>query len=192
MEWDPRLDALRVSVSAQGVDKTKAYWRIIAAWITVNGSWETAPTWARKYQRDTLGGDHHAYCRALFEDGSVAGQAGFLLSWPDGQDGRLPEPDGWANWPLYASYDPRQGPGPYAVKKFGNAEALTGLGLPVMLPWATGGMEAEGGHHVSFFCVWQEMEPEPPPPPPTPGPKWERYDLRVFGLTVPVELRRRE
>ena len=183
MKWDSRLTDLKVSVGGT-VDKTKPYWRIIAAWLTVNGSWDDVPAWACQWQLNTLGGDHHAFGRAVFQDGSLAAEAGFGLTWPDGVDTRLPEPDGWANIPLYASYDPAKGPGPYSWLKAGNAERLDGLGLPL-------------NHHVSFFAVWQltEPAPEPPPveppvePPGTTGRYWLTLDLgNAAQVRLPVEL----
>jgi len=184
--WDPRLTALRVSVDRSGLDATKAHWRIVAAWVTLSGNWDDVPPWAKGWQRDTLGGDHHCYGRALFRDGAVAPQAGFLLSWPDGSDGRTPEADGWANIPIQAGYDPKVTAGPYRWAKWGNAEVLAGVGLPFTLPWATTG--TLGGHHVSFFAVWQETEPEAPTPP---EPEWKPYWLRLGPLTLKADLKAR-
>ena len=169
MLWDERLTELAVSVDRRGVDTSQKHWRIIAVWRTRNGSWDDVPTWARQWQQDTLGGDHHAFGRALFADGTLAPQAGFVLGWPDGVDGRTPEPDGWANIPLFAGYNPAQGPGPYSWAKAGNAEKLVGLGLP-------------HNHHVSFFAVWQEMEPGTPEPPPT-G-EWITVEVDVAGVLL--------
>ncbi|MGQ9459192.1 MAG: hypothetical protein ACUVS5_13040 [Anaerolineae bacterium] len=196
MLWDQRLNALRVTVDASGLDRSRPHFRIIAAWITVNGNWDDVPAWAKPYQQDTLGGDHHAYGRTILADGSVAMGAGHVLTWRDGQDMRLPEPDGWANIPLYAGYDPRNGPGPYTWAKVGNAEKLTGIGLPYYLPWAQ--FQATGGVHVSFFAVWQEVQPQPAPPPPPPMPpggngEWTQYMVKIAigpaTFTFPVSMK---
>lgn len=186
--WDPRLTSLRVFVRAdpEQVDYTTVHWRISHAWLILDGDWETAPDWARAFQDDTLGGAHHAYGRAVFADGTVANQAAFVLRWPDGADGRAVEDNGWANIPLYAAYDPEKGPGPYTWAKAGNAEALAGLGLPYTL-------RAAGGHHVSFFAVWQEVVPGEgsEPEPPEEG-DWVIYDIRWSGLALEgVQVRRR-
>ncbi len=197
--WDPRLTQLRATIDTSKVDYNKTYWRIIAAWVTVNGSWDDVPSWAKAYQKDTLGGDHHVFGRALFRDGTVATTAGFTLSWPDGSDGRLPEADGWANLPLQAGFDPKVTGGPYSWVKFGNSETFKGAGMPYTLPWTT--IQPAGGVHVSYFVVWQEwvpVEPTPtggaPTPTPTPlapGYGWVPYSLRLGPLTLDVELRAR-
>lgn len=193
MLYDPRLDALNIKVGTSDLDRSRPHFRIVAAWITVNGNWDDVPSWAKQYQKDTLGGDHHAYGLTILADGSIARSAGYVLRWPGGQDMRLPEPDGWANIPMYAGYDPGKGLGPYTWAKAGNAEVLVGLGLPYYLPW--GQQRAQGGVHVSFFAVWQEMPPETTPPPPPLTPTGGAYWLIVrspFGvLRVPVELEER-
>lgn len=184
-KWDKRLTALGVYVDVGKVDRTVPYWRITHAWLVVDGDWGTAPEWARVFQQDTLGGAHHAYGRALFADGELAAQAGFVLRWSSGADGRVAEENGWANIPLYAGYDPAKGPGPYSWAKVGNAEVLAGLGLPYHL-------QAAGGRHVSFFAVWQETLPaeEPEPEPPEEG--WETYDVQWGDLELRgVRVRRR-
>ncbi len=197
--WDPRLTQLRATIDGSKVDYSKTYWRIIAAWITVNGSWDDVPAFAKPYQKDTLGGDHHVFGRALFRDGTVATTAGFTLSWPDGSDGRLPEADGWANLPLQAGFDPKVTSGPYKWVKFGNAETFAGAGMPFTLPWTT--LQPAGGVHVSYFVVWQEWVPVEPTPTggaPTPtatplAPSFGKvnYWLGVGPFEVPVTLRAR-
>ena len=186
MDWDTRLDSLRVRVDKGQVDYTKTHWRIIAAWLTSVGNWDDVPTFAKKYQLDTLGGDHHAFGQARYSHGSVAAGAGFVLSWPDGAAQRTPELDGWANIPLEAGFDPLVTSGPYAWQKYGNAESLVGLGLPFSLPWKSGASIA-GGNHVSYFAVWQETEPDVPLPPSLSGAYWLRWG--PFKLAVELEAR---
>ncbi len=137
--WDGCLNVLKLSV--ERVDGAR--YRIIAAWLTENGSWENVPDWARRWQRDTLGGDHHAFGCCLDKAGSPIGKT-FLLSWPTGQADRTPEADGWANLPLAGqNWDPANGPGPYLWEAL-KGDRLRGLGMPL-------------NHHVSFFAVWQEV-----------------------------------
>jgi hypothetical protein len=166
--WDPRLTELGITV--QPADYEQPHWRLLAAWLTVNGSWDDVPDWARQWQLDTLGGDHHCFGRALDLYGNPYAGAGFVLQWPDGAAQRTPEADRWANIPIEAGFDWTVGAGPYSWAKYGNADVLMGLGLPYPpLPWELNAIAALGGVHVSYFGVWQEhgpeLEPEPEPEP---------------------------
>ena len=170
VDWDPRLDALGLTV--ERAEDTQPYYRLIAAWLTVAGNWDDVPQFARQYQQDVLGGDHHVFGMALDAQGKPLPEAGFVMVWPDGGAQRTPadcnRPD-WADLPIYAGYDWAQVSGPYTWAKYGNADRLCGAGLPFPpLPWQPqGDAYAEGGVHVSYFCVWQaaDAEVEPPPPP---------------------------
>ena len=167
MNFDPRL--VRLGVTVEPADYTQPHWRLQAAWLTVSGSWDDVPAFARPYQRDYLGGDHHVFGMARDLLGYTLPGAGFVLVWPDGAAQRTPADSDrvdWADCPIYAGYDWAQMAGPYAFGKFGNADKLCGLGLPFPpLPWQPqGDAYAEGGVHVSVFGVWQECEPETEPP----------------------------
>jgi len=166
--WDPRLSQLGVTI--RDCDKSLLHWKLLAAWLTVNGSWDDVPDWARQWQLDTLGGAQHSFGRALDQNGDVCPTAGFMLKWPgmtsEDQKWRLPHADGWANDELWNGYDWAQTSGPYSWNKAGNADVLCGLGLPYPpLPWQPSGVYAEGGVHVSYFAVWQESSPEQEPEP---------------------------
>ena len=171
--FDPRLTQLGVTVTP--ADRTQPHWALKAAWLTVNGSWDDVPQWARQWQLDTLGGDHHCFGRALDPYGNAYAGAGFVLSWLDGAVQRTPETDRWANIPIEAGFDWSVRAGPYSWGKYGNAEVLQGLGLPYPpLPWERislsdlydlGDVHASGGVHVSYFAVWQESGPEVEPEP---------------------------
>jgi hypothetical protein len=156
------LTELRVEV-VQG-DASQPGWRLKAAWLTVDGNWDDVPSWAMPWRQDTLGGDHNAFGRAENPDGSPFMSASFELRWPDGSDQRQPEPNGWANLPLYGGYDWQVAQGGYEWQKTGNADVLKGLGLPYPpLPWqmAQACLAApEGGVHVSYFGVWEQATPE--------------------------------
>lgn len=142
IQWDSRLDALNVTIDWS--DSTRRYWPI-AAWITLDGNWEAVPAWAARYLVNfpEAGGDHHAFGRCLDAAGNVVPDKSFLLSWADGQDGRRPEPSGWANVPLFggAYYPDRGEPGPYTWEAL-NGLPMQGLGLPY-------------NQHYSFFVVWK-------------------------------------
>ena len=163
--WDPRLSQLGVTI--RDCDKSLLHWKMLAAWLTVNGSWDDVPDWARQWQLDTLGGDHHCFGRALDIWGNAYEGAGFVLEWPDGADQRTPEADYWANIPIAAGFDWTQTTGPYSWYKVGNADMLCGLGLPYPpTPWDPAvDSSALGGVHVSYFAVWQESSPEQEPEP---------------------------
>ena len=128
--WDPRLDQAGVTL-----ERRDGSYELIAAWVTINGSWDDVIPCAKKWQKDTLGGDHNAFGRAETPAGSAVNET-FALVWPDGGDTRTPEPDGWANIPLYG------GGGRYTLFVFGG-DKLNGLTLP-------------GNHHWSFFGVWRQ------------------------------------
>ena len=142
--WDERLDALNVTVEN---DPSKTY-QLFTAFITIDGSWDDIPEWARVYDTPDFperGGDHNAFGRCLDAGGQVLGEKPFELLWPDGADYRQPEASGWANIPIWAthpSWDPAKGPGPYSWNPF-SGNKLQGIGLPY-------------NHHYSFFGVWQE------------------------------------
>ncbi len=134
--WDEKLTGIGVTLERPA----SARYRIIAAWTTQNGSWEDAPQWAKQYQLDTLGGDHHVFGRCLDKFNRPLNKT-FVLSWPGGADSRTPEPDGWANLPLAGqNWNPENGRGPYEWQAL-NGDKLVGLGMP----W---------NHHWSFFAVW--------------------------------------
>jgi len=121
-----------------------ARYRIMSAWVTINGNWDDVPAWAKKYQLDTLGGDRHAFGTCMDVNGLVLPKT-FILSWPTGSDGRTPEADGWANLALAGQYwNPADGPGPYMWQAV-NGWKLVGLGLP-------------HNYHWSFFVRWQEAQ----------------------------------
>jgi hypothetical protein len=157
MLWDDRLTQLGVQRVA--ADCSQPCWRLKAAWITVNGSWDDVPGWAKRWQQDTLGGDHNVFGRAEQPDGAPIMSASFELSWPSGADRRSPEPNGWANLPIYAGYDWSQTQGPYGWAQAPNGDKVQGVGLPYPpLPWEVGQTHLaapSGGVHVSFFGVWE-------------------------------------
>lgn len=160
-QWDGRLGQLGVTVDE--ADRLKDHWALTAAWLTVNGSWETAPAWAKegRWPWNNLGGECDAYGLTFDKNGLIAPGAGYLLSWPDGVVMKTPLDCGtrdWANFFLGPSgYNWQAGPGPFNLAKVGIADKLRGLGLPYPpLPWeGRADVTAQGGCHVSFFAVWE-------------------------------------
>ena len=138
--WDPRLDELGVTV-----EHRSGRYELIAAWVTINGNWDDVPGWAKQWQLDVLGGDHHTFGRAETPGGNWVSEK-FLLVWPHPNyaygDTRYPEPEGWANLPLGGqNWNPANGPGPYTWFVDGG-DKLIGVGMP-------------HNHHWSFFAVWR-------------------------------------
>lgn len=128
--WDPRLDQAGVTL-----ERRNGSYELVAAWVTVNGSWDDVIACAKPWQRDTLGGDHNAFGRAETRAGSAVMET-FGLTWGVNEgDTRTPEPDGWANIPIYG------GGGKYDWFVFGG-DKLHGLNMP-------------GNQHWSYFAVWQ-------------------------------------
>lgn len=201
-KWDARLSQLNAAVTPAACYNLP-YFKIVEAWITVNGNWSdpAIPAFAKARQRDYLGGDHHAWGLTLDAAGNPYVQPGYALRWPDGEHGVLGEPGNgqWANAELYAGFDPLTGGGPYSWVKGPSgvapcgAETLTGLGMPYTLPWVSGDVQVAGGHHCSYFAVWQLVEPQPTPTPvptvgPTPAPLGGAYWLTLGPFRVAVEL----
>ena len=198
MDWDPRLTALKAYVNKAGVDYTKPHFRIIAAWLTVDGNWDDVPDFARKWQSDKLGGATHVFGLALDPQGNRYDRAGFVLR-NGGEKGFIGEPANgqWANALIGPSgYDWKATPGPYRWQKGpssvapGGAEEFVGAGLLYPpLPWQAGASgeldETLGGVHVTWFVVWQLTEPgsvEPDPDDPLPVGEWVNVEVDIAGV----------
>lgn len=139
--WDARLDALNVKYEPLAGAK----YHLIAAWMTENGQWDGVPSWAWQYVAsiDGAGGETHAFAGVFDLAGKPVAGKNVVLYWPDGNDARLTQADGWANWFVNAKYYPDQGAtGPYWFAPL-KGDVLRGAGLPY-------------GRHVSVFGLWQE------------------------------------
>ncbi len=139
--WDQRLTDLGITVMQRNGN-----YRMVAAWLTINGQWDDVPEWAHRWQQDTLGGDHHLFGRLETPAGVAIMDKSFFIAWPQPNytagDSRVPEPDGWANIPMAGqNWQPANGPGPYDWW-VDSGDKLVGLGMP----W---------NYHYSFFAVWQ-------------------------------------
>jgi len=142
--WDKKLDDIGVQIKRRSGDKV-----LIAGWTTQNGAWTNpdgslaVPACAWQWIQPTLGGDHNVYGRVEDAQGNALVET-FVLFWPDGYDTRQPEPDGWANIPMWGQgWNPNLGPGPYGTHFYGSDEVV-GLGMP----W---------NNHWSFFFVYRKI-----------------------------------
>lgn len=173
------------------------HWELSHLWLTENGGWDDVPDFARPYQNDHLGGDHHVYVLGHRLSGLLAVEPDlFVLGWPDGHHKFSPkaEHDWWGNAVINAGFDWGKVSGPYyAQMNAMYSSVVRGIGLPYPpYPWETshaalamppkprhywdektmvGDKVAEnimGGLHTSFFLVFQEVEGYTPVPPPPP------------------------
>jgi hypothetical protein len=144
--WDVRLDELNVTRTA-AADCSAGCWRLVEA---------------RYEDPDEAAGLHHVWGRALNEDGQqLAGQS-WAVAWPGGSAAlQTKAPGEWADFPMYASYDPFKGEtGPYrafAGADEARSDVVAGMGLPLK-------------HHVNFRLVWQWQSQAQPTPIATPLP----------------------
>jgi hypothetical protein len=130
LDWDPRLDALNVTLHP-AADCSGGCWRL---------------TSARFEDSDESGGLHHIFGR-LVVDGNAPGGLPWHVAYP-GDDIRIftkPAPE-WADFPMFAEYDPDEGQaGPYrayAGDSEGTSDVVRGMGLPER-------------QHVNFRLIWQ-------------------------------------
>jgi hypothetical protein len=129
VDWDGRLDALKVSLAPAAVANGKTYWRLVRA------AYEAAS------------GRSVIYCEVLDENGvRVLGQK-LTLTWPGGSGQTTtenkPAPEMAANFPIAASYNPEHGPGAYDVGVDGlSSDVVKGMGKPK-------------GADACFYLMWQ-------------------------------------
>lgn len=131
---------------------------------TYYGSWESkgnvfqTPPWARELflkpngdpeYFDDAGGDHHLFGAVMNSRRNLIKTARIRYSWPDGNtDQEVKERSGWANLPIWNSFDPDIGESGvwmwYPIGT-GGSEIISGGGLPK-------------NHHVSMFAVWMDTQ----------------------------------
>lgn len=188
---DPRCTALGLTVTPP-TETDGLHWELSHLWLTVSGGWDDVPTWAKPYQNDHLGGDHHVYVLGLRLTGFRAQEPDlFVLGWPDGHHKFSPkgEHDWWGNAVINAGFNWCEVAGPYFAQMNAiNSSVVRGIGLPYPpYPWQTTSVTTGHCHywdektmvgdkvasnilsglHTSFFMVFQEVEgyePEPPVP----------------------------
>jgi hypothetical protein len=138
--WDVRLDELNVTRTA-AADCSAGCWRLVEA---------------RYEDPDEAAGLHHIWGRVLDADGQqLAGQP-WTVAWGGGSAAlQTKAPGEWADFPMYASYDPFLGEaGPYrafAGSDEARSDTVRGMGLPLK-------------HHVNFRLVWQWQSQAQPTP----------------------------
>lgn len=138
LEWDPRLDEIKVSYHP-AADCSQGCWRLRSA----------------RYEDPTeSNGNHNIYVRLLDANGEQVGGLPWHTAWPDGNERILSKPaPEWADFPMYAWYYYDREPGPYrsyAGDDESHSDGVHGMGLPVR-------------QHVNFRLVWQWVEPPPTP-----------------------------
>ena len=129
--WDPRFDEAGVTL-----ERRDGKYELIAAWVTIDGSWAGVPACAMESWPYVSGGDHNAFGRAENASGSDWNAEKFALIWPDGGTVRTSEINGWANVPIYGDG------GKYDWFVYGG-DKLHGVTMP-------------GNQHWSTFAVWRE------------------------------------
>lgn len=139
--WDARLSEIKVYAEIRNGNR-----HLKAAWLTKYGNWDDVPSWAKQWQQDVLGGDHHVYVRIEDKDGNSIHDR-MCLAWPPygEEQGSVtyPEATGWGNFVIAGqNWNPDDGPGPYVAWVDGG-DKLWGMGLPL-------------NHHYSFFLVYVE------------------------------------
>lgn len=138
-EWDPRLDGLNVTYHP-AIDCSQGCWRLESA---------------RFEDVDESNGLHHIWVRLLDAHGQQVADLPWHVAWPDGNVRLMSKasPD-WADFAMYAGYDPAQGAGPYrayAGDDETRSDGVHGMGLPL-------------NQHVSFRLVWRWVEEATSPP----------------------------
>ena len=141
-QW-PMIDPTIISWKCKPIKDSSMLHQLKYVFITKNGNWDNVPDWAKKFQNDTLGGDHHVFACCLDKDGNAIKGKSFILSWSTGQDVFVSDDDGWANLPVAGhNWQPLINEGGYTVEPF-KGEKFTGWDLPYNWHW-------------SLFLVWQE------------------------------------
>ena len=157
-QYSPSFPALNMTVQRV----PNARFKLAYFFTTYNGSWDASgsiwatPKWAKdKFLRnsshpdffDDAGGQNHLYGMVLDPNGSPKRDVSFRFKWPDGYtDHAVKLRSGWANEPIYSSFDPSRGEsGVWSWWPLSStADIIAGGGLPL-------------NHHVSSFAVWQEV-----------------------------------
>ncbi len=131
LDWDPRLDALRISVEAARVPPGQLYWKLIAA--VYQGPGESD-------------GKHHIYYVLQNEQGEPVEYQRVWQGWPDDKTDATTNEKGEANIALWASYSPDRGEaGPYLAWVDGlPSDRVKGMGLPLK-------------RQVNFVLTWRRV-----------------------------------
>uniref|UniRef100_A0A6M3K766 Uncharacterized protein n=1 Tax=viral metagenome TaxID=1070528 RepID=A0A6M3K766_9ZZZZ len=173
---DPRCKQLNIEIVPPG-DTNRVHWELKYLWLTQDGNWDEVPDFAQPFQNNHLGGATHIYALGIYRDGSIAKKDKLFVHGWDGEYAffsPVPEHDWWGNVIINAGFDWRNGgTGPYFVMMNSVSTSIAkGLGLVYPpTPWEGGDASAMGGVHVSYFAVFQEVDPYTPGPEPEPEPE---------------------
>lgn len=140
VEWDARLDKLRVTL-APAADCSGGCWRLRSA---------------RYEDQNEAGGLHHIWARAMDANGSFLEGKPWTVAWPGGSQALSTKPPSeWSDhamWDCYAVYQGETGAySAYMGDDPARSDTVRGMGLPYCL-------------HVNFRLVWQWTDPTAPPP----------------------------
>lgn len=152
-QWDARLDTTGTYVEK----RSGAGLEVVACWKTENGSWEpgAVPDWARAWQNNHLGGDHHIYMRAEDANGNPLPGVHFAVLWnaPHYDQGDeltydVNHQEGWADFVMGPQNTPANAPGEVGYLAF------------AFIPGGAGGWKVHrlfmpSNHHHSYFIVWR-------------------------------------
>jgi len=134
---DPKCEALGLTVS-EPIETDGLHWELSHLWLTENGNWDSVPDFARDFQTDHLGGDHHVYVLGYRLDMHRAEEERlFVLGWPDGHHIFSPkrEHEWWGNAIINAGFNWQKTPGPYYAQMNAiNTSVVYGIGLPYPPP----------------------------------------------------------
>jgi hypothetical protein len=137
LSWDERLDELGVTLQP-ATDCTNGCWRLITA---------------RLEDDQESGGNHNIFSRLYGESGDMIAGAPWHAAWPDGDIELFTKaPPEWADFPIFACYNPERGPGAYyayAGSDQSKSDVVRGMGLPQCL-------------HVNYRLEWQWQTPPEP------------------------------
>jgi hypothetical protein len=146
LQWDSRLDGLNVKYEPVA----NARYRLVAAWMTINGSWDETPRWAWEWVDKVTGGggDHNMFAGVYQLNGEPLQGKNVIFGWPGTQTNFVTDAAGWGNGDCQAVYYPDKGQtGPYYLEPL-KGDKLVGGGLPY-------------GQHVSIMGVWEEVKLSP-------------------------------
>ncbi len=119
LEWDERLDEMRVKLIPYNAQPGEPYWKLIKG--KFNSEQES-------------GGRHNVYVKLEDENGAPIVGHEVSVYWPDGAAIRPTNQEGKYDEPIFAEYDPEKGQaGPYGVKVVdaqGRSDRAEGMGLP--------------------------------------------------------------
>lgn len=130
LEWDERFPGLGVTLEPAEECST-------GCWRLITGRYEDV---------DESGLNHNVYSRLYNEAGDMVAGAPWHVAWPDGNVTIYSKaPPEWADFPIFACYNPTNGPGPYrayAGDDEARSDRVVGIGLPQC-------------QHVNFRFEWR-------------------------------------